>query len=399
MTAPWLHIVGLGEDGMSGLSSAARALVRSADVILGADRHHELTAEAKAERLTWPSPFDAMVEAVRQQAGRRVVVLVTGDPLWYSAGQRLGAAFAPEEVVYHPQVSGLQWAASRMGWPLADIDALTVHGRKVERIIPYLSPGARLLILARDGSTPAEICRILSGHGYGGSKLTALAHLGGPQEARFEGTAMAWTHEVPDFHTLAVECVAEAETALLSRTPGLPDDAFGHDGKLTKREVRAATLAKLCPLRGALLWDVGLGCGSVAIEWMRAASDARAIGIEPRQGRRAMAAANALSLGAPDLEIIEGSAPEALAGLAAPDAVFIGGGLSEPVFDACWAALKTHGRLVANTVTLESETVLLQLFEKHGGELSRISVNRASPVGRLHGWHPMMPVLQWSLNK
>ena len=202
MTAPWLHIVGLGEDGMSGLSSAAMVLVQSAEVILGADRHHELTLEATAERLTWPSPFDAMVDVIRQHAGRRVVVLVTGDPLWFSAGQRLGAAFAPDEVVYHPQVSAFQWAAARMGWPLADIDALTVHGRKPERIIPFLMPGARLLILARDGSTPAEICRILLEHGYGRSKLTALAHLGGPQEARFDGMAADWRHQVPDFHTL-----------------------------------------------------------------------------------------------------------------------------------------------------------------------------------------------------
>lgn len=399
MTAPWLHIVGLGEDGMSGLSSAAMVLVQSAEVILGADRHHELTLEATAERLTWPSPFDAMVDVIRQHAGRRVVVLVTGDPLWFSAGQRLGAAFAPDEVVYHPQVSAFQWAAARMGWPLADIDALTVHGRKPERIIPFLMSGARLLILARDGSTPAEICRILLEHGYGRSKLTALAHLGGPQEARFDGMAADWRHEVPDFHTLAVECVADAGMAVLSRAPGLPDDAFSHDGKLTKREVRAATLAKLCPARNALLWDVGLGCGSVAIEWMRAAPGARAIGIEPRQDRRAMAAVNALTLGVPDLVIIEGAAPDALDGLAAPDAVFIGGGLSAPVFEKCWTALKPHGRLVVNTVTLESEAVVLSLFDKHGGELSRLAVNRAAPVGRLHGWHPLMPVLQWNLNK
>ena len=159
------------------------------------------------------------------------------------------------------------------------------------------------------------------------------------------------------------------------------------------------TLAKLMPMRGALLWDIGAGCGSVAVEWMRGAHYARAVGIEPRADRRAMAAANALALGVPGLRLVEGEAPAALDGLEAPDAVFIGGGLSAEVFGAAWAALKPLGRLVANAVTIESEQVMLALHARHGGDLCKIQVARAEAVGRMSGWKPAMPVIQWSLVK
>ncbi len=399
MTAPWLHIIGIGEDGLDGLSPAVQALVRSAEIIFGSERHHALTEEVSAERATWPSPFSAMPETLIENKGRRIVVLVTGDPLWYSAGTKIGRALGPENIVYHPQLSAFQWAAARMGWSLADAETLTVHGRAPERIVPYFAPGARLLILAKDRTTPAQVASLAAQNGYGPSHLTAISHLGGADETRFDGIASDWSHEVPDFHTLALECIAEPGASVRTRAPGLSDDAFAHDGNLTKREVRAATLAKLGPVRGGLLWDIGLGCGSVAIEWMRAARDARAIGIEPREDRRALAAANALTLGTPDLRIIEGAAPEAISGLDAPDAVFIGGGLSEAVFDTCWQLLKPFGRLVANAVTLESEAVLLRLAEAHGGELVRLSVDRAAEIGSMHGWKPLMPVLQWSLAK
>lgn len=399
MSKPWLHVVGIGEDGMDGLSVAARALVRSAEVLVGSERHHELTAGIDAQRESWPTPFNLMLETLQRHKGRRIVVLVSGDPLWYSAGARLGRAMDPAEIIYHPHISAFQWAGARMGWSMADLATLTVHGRPVERIIPFFEPGARLLILAKDKTTPGEVARLLIDRGYGASSLTALAHLGGPEEQRFGGTASDWQHDVPDLHTLAVECRFDPDARFLSRSPGLPDDAFTHDGNLTKQEVRAATLAKLSPARYALLWDVGLGCGSVAIEWMRAARDAKAIGIEPREDRRALAAANALALGAPELEIVEGEAPEALDGLPEPDAVFIGGGLSQAVFDACWSALKPGGRLVANGVTLESESLLLDLAGRHGGALSRLSVERAEKIGSRHGWKPSMAVTQWSLSK
>ncbi len=399
MTAPWLHIVGIGEDGLDGLTPATRAVVEAAEVILGGDRHHALAADITAERLAWPSPFDAMIATIQGLRGRRAVVLVTGDPLWFSVGARIGRAIDPAEIIYHPQLSAFQLAAARMGWSLPDVETLTVHGRPVAQMIAFIQPDARLLILTTGAETPSQIAEYLASRGYGASKMTVLAAMGGKDEARFEGTASDWNHTVPAFNTLAVECIAAPDAALQPRVPGLADNLFQSDGTMTKQEVRAATLAKLMPMRGALLWDIGCGSGSVAIEWMRAARYARAIGIEPRADRRAMAAANALALGAPKLELVDGSVPAALDGLAAPDAIFIGGGLSRETFDAAWAALRPLGRLVANAVTLESEAELIELHRTFGGELVRISVHRAEPVGRLTGWRPAMPVTQWSLVK
>ncbi|WP_272008139.1 precorrin-6y C5,15-methyltransferase (decarboxylating) subunit CbiE [Roseovarius sp. ZX-A-9] len=399
MTEPWLHIVGIGEEGLAGLLPATRAIVEAAEVIVGGDRHHDLSSAIAAERVAWPSPFDALIDMLRGFKGRRVVVLATGDPLWFSVGARIGRAIDPAEIVYHPQLSAFQLAAARMGWSLADVETLTVHGRPVEQMIAFIQPGARLLILTTGAQTPAQIAGFLTERGFGGSKMTVLAAMGGEREARFDGTAQDWNHTVPAFNTLAVDCVAAPDAALLPRVPGLADDMFRHDGTMTKQEVRAATLAKLMPMRGALLWDIGCGCGSVAVEWMRAARYARAIGIEPRADRRAMAAANALALGTPRLELIEGQVPEALTGLAAPDAVFIGGGLSIETFDAAWEALRPLGRLVCNAVTLESEAVLIALHKAHGGQLVKLQVNRAEPVGNLTGWRPLMPVTQWSVIK
>ncbi len=399
MTDPWLHIVGIGEDGLDGLAPASRAVVESAEVIVGGARHHALVASIGAKLVSWPSPFDALVETLKAMQGRRVVVLASGDPLWFSVGARIGRHIDPGEITYHPQVGAFQLAAARMGWSMADLETLTVHGRPVEQMIVFIQPDLRLLILTTDAETPGQIAAFLSHRGFGQSKMTVLANMGGPDEARFDGMAESWTHKVPPFNTLAVECVAAPDAALLPRVPGLEDALFQHDGTMTKQEVRAITLARLMPMRGALLWDIGTGCGSVAVEWMRAARHTRAIGIEPRADRRAMAAANALALGVPKLELVDGMVPEALAGLAAPDAVFIGGGLSEATFEAAWQALRPLGRLVANTVTLESEALLVKLQKKRGGNLVRISVARAEPLGALTSWQPMRPVTQWSLIK
>ena len=257
-----------------------------------------------------------------------------------------------------------------------------------------VAPGA-----AASADTPTQIARFLTERGFGKSRMTVLSSMGGKDEQRFDATAESWNHTVPAFNTLAVDCIAAPDAALLPRVPGLPDAMFQSDGTMTKQEVRAATLAKLMPMRGALLWDIGCGSGSVAIEWMRGARYTRAIGIEPRPDRRAMAAANALALGTPRLELIDGTVPQALTGLDAPDAIFIGGGLSVETFNAAWAALRPLGRLVANAVTLESEAILLELHKKHGGDLVKLSVARAEPVGPRTGWRPAMPVTQWSLVK
>lgn len=393
----WLHIIGIDENGMDGLTAEARALVEGAEVIMGGDRHPDLGPKVTAERLKWPSPFDAMIDEIKRHKGRRLVVLVTGDPLWYSVGARILRAIPADQVTFHPQLSAFQWASARMGWSLADTETLTVHGRPAEQVIPYLAPCARLLLLTKNKDTPAEIARILTAQGYGASQLTVLGALGGPNETRIDGTAAKWAAKAPAFHLLAVEALADDDAALVPRGPGLPDDAFAHDGKMTKQEVRAATLAKLWPRRGAMLWDIGSGCGSVAIEWMRAARDAEAIGLEPNAKRRALATENAQRLGAPRLKLIDAKAPEGLAGLPTPDAVFIGGGLSPAVIAASISALSRHGRLVANAVTLESEAILIAAHAEHGGELTRIAVSRAEPVGPFRGWRPLMTVTQWSL--
>lgn len=393
----WLHVVGIGEDGMAGLSAAARAVVEAAEVIVGGERHHHLSDAVTAERIGWPSPFDAMIGAIRGLKGRRAVVLVTGDPLWYSVGARLLRGIPAEEIVFHPALSAFQWAAARMGWSLADVETLTVHGRPVGQMIPFIWPDARLLILTTGAGTPGEIAGFLRERGYGPSRMTVLASLGGPAEQRFDGVAETWDAVVPAFNTLAVDCVPGKGAQVTGF--GLPDEMFAGDGTMTKAEVRALTLARLMPMRGALLWDVGAGCGSVGIEWMRMARDARAIAVEPRADRRDWAAANAQALGAPGLRIVAGEAPGALDGLPAPDAVFVGGGLSEEVAEACLAALRPFGRLVANAVTVESEGLLAALQARHGGDLVRIDVARLVPVGGRRGWKPAMPVTQWSLVK
>ena len=271
MTTPWLHIVGIGEDGLDGLTPATRAVVAAAEVILGGDRHHELAGNATAERIAWPSPFDAMIATIKRLRGKRAVILVTGDPLWFSVGARIGRAIDPTEIVYHPQLSAFQLAAARMGWSLPDVETLTVHRRPVAQMIAFIQPAARLLILTTGAETPAQIAAYLTERGYGQSQMTVLAAMGGKDELRFDGMAESWDHAVPAFNTLAVECIAAPDAAMQPRVPGLADALFQSDGTMTKQEVRAATLAKLMPMRGALLWDIGCGSGSVAIEWMRAA--------------------------------------------------------------------------------------------------------------------------------
>ena len=396
---PWLHIVGIGEDGMEGLTPATRAVVEAAEVIVGGDRHHRLSDRVTARRLSWPSPFDDLIDLLKTLKGQRVVVLATGDPLWFSVGARIGRAIDPAEIIYHPQVGAFQMAAARMGWSMADLETLTVHGRPVEQMIAFIQPDQRLLILTTGAETPAQIAHFLSERGFGQSRMTVFANMGAADEARFDGVADSWTHVVPAFNTLAVSCVAAADAALLPRVPGLPDDMFQSDGTMTKQEVRAVTLAKLMPMRGALLWDVGCGCGSVAVEWMRAARYARAIGIEPRPRRRMMAAANAAALGTPKLHLIDGTAPEALAGLAPPDAIFIGGGLSAATFEACLQHLRPLGRLVVNAVTLDSESLLLSLYRQNGGSLVKLQAQRAETFGPVTGWRPLRAVTQYALIK
>jgi precorrin-6B C5,15-methyltransferase / cobalt-precorrin-6B C5,C15-methyltransferase len=327
------------------------------------------------------------------------VILASGDPMWFGVGATLAGRFPLEETMVLPQAGAFSLAAARLGWPLADTATVTLHGRPLDRLALHLAPDARLLVLTEDGQAPAAIARYLTERGWGPSRLIVLERLGGPKERRLDGMAEDWPHAaVADLNILAIECLPGPKAQVLSRVPGLPDYAFTHDGQLTKREVRAATLAAMAPLPGQLLWDVGAGCGSIAIEWRRAEPSAPVIAIERDAARRDLIQRNAAALGVPGLTIVAGEAPAVLKDLPAPDAVFIGGGLTvDGLAEACLAALKPRGRLVANAVTVEGEARLLALHGKHGGQLTRIAVSRAEPVGPFQGWRPLMPVTQWIL--
>ena len=396
----WLSVIGLGEDGLAGLSAAARTLVEQAEVLVGGERHLLMLPPGKAERLPWRRPLADTVGEIAARRGKRVAVLATGDPLWYGVATVLARHFSHEEMLILPGLSAFSLAAARLHWPLAECATITLHGRPLERLALHLAPGKRLLILSEDGGTPAAVAAHLAARGWGESRLTVLERMGGEHERRHDASAANWRPErCADLNTLAVECVAGPAARILSRAAGLPDDAFQHDGQITKRAVRAATLAALAPLPGALLWDVGAGAGSISIEWLRLGGG-RAVAIEREAARAALIAANAAELGVPELEIVAGEAPAALRGLPPPDAVFLGGGVATPgLLEAAWSALAPKGRLVANAVTLAGETRLLEWHGRHGGQLSRIAVADAAPLGGGHTWRPHLPVTQLALSK
>ncbi len=394
----WLSIIGIGQDGAEGLSPLARGLIASAELVVGGARHLDLAAELiKGERLPWPSPMHEAFPAIVARRGRPVVVLASGDPFNFGVGKQIAALVSIDELISVPQPSSFSLAASRLGWPLQRAATISLHGRALEGLIRYLQPGARILALSWDGSTPAKAAGLLRERGFGGSSLAVLEELGGPKERvthrRADGFDLAG---VSALNVIAIEVAASPHSRVIGLSPGLEDDLFESDGQLTKREVRAVTLGALAPRQGELLWDIGLGAGSVAIEWLLRHPSLRAIGVEEREDRAARAMRNALALGTPDLQVIIGRAPQALAGLAPPDAVFIGGGFTDKgVFDAAWAALRSGGRIVANAVTFESETRLQRAFHQHGGELVRIEISKAGKIGGFHGWRAAMPVTQW----
>ena len=397
---PWLSVVGIGEDGLDGLISKARGLIDEAEVLVGGERHLSKVPLGGEQRIDWDGDFDAAFDKIEKMKDRRVVVLASGDPLHYGVGANIVRRFGADQVNVIPAPGAFSLVAADLGWPLADVKCLTVHGRALEAVTLYLTPGRRLLVLSWDGETPEKLAGLLTARGFGPSRITVLGNLGGDDETRTEGTAEKWTGEtVPDLNTIAVECVAGDGADVLSRVPGLPDDAFEHDGLITKREVRAATLARLMPLPGQTLWDVGAGSGAVAIEWLRAEPSAKAFAVERDPKRAAVIARNAANLGVPELKIVEGEAPGILSGIeTVPDAVFVGGGVSVPgLLEACWDALSPGGRLVANGVTLEAEQRLLFFQNEFGGDLTRMAVSRAAPVGpvgKLKTFQPLKQVTQ-----
>lgn len=396
----WLSIVGIGEDGLGGLSAAARALVLEADLLIGGERHLAMVPQkTDQERIAWAaSQLLAQADGLAQYKGRRCCVLASGDPMWFGIGATLSKRIPASEMTVVPHPGAFALAAARLLWPLDAVDCLSLHGRPLDLLNAFLTPGARLLLLTENGAAPAKIAAHLATRGFGSTQLTVLEHLGGATENVQTGTAKDWPHQTcADLNLLAVEV---KDGPGLTRLAGLEDDLYLHDGNITKREIRAVTLARLSPFPGDLLWDVGAGSGSISIEWLRADRRNRAIAIEHKEARRSMIAQNALALGVPQLEVKAGSVPEALHGLPEPDAIFIGGGITtDGLIERCWRALKPGGRLVANVVTLEGESVLEQARREHGGDLARFSVQRAEPVGRFHGWHAMMPVTQWSVTK
>ncbi|MBB3083471.1 precorrin-6y C5,15-methyltransferase (decarboxylating) subunit CbiE [Geodermatophilus sabuli] len=396
-------VVGVGADGWDGLPPRSRRAVEDADVLRGSARQLAIVPDdVRAERLPWPSPMaPALATLPEAHPGRRVVVLASGDPMLSGVGTSLVRLFGPDAVAVLPHPSSVTLACARLGWAVEETAVVSVVGRPVELLAPHVTPGRRLLVLGSDARAPAAVAQRLAGWGYGASRLTALACLGGPDERRFTGTAAGWPHAETDPLVLtAVEVVADAGTEPWPTTPGLPDAAYAHDGQLTKRDVRAVTLARLVPLPGQLLWDVGAGAGSIGIEWMRVHPTCRAVAVESHPGRAGRIGHNAARLGVPDLRVVPGRAPEALAGLPRPDAVFVGGGATGAgVLDACWAALGPGGRLVVTAVTVESEALLAQWRARVGGSLTRLSVAHAEPVGSFTGWRPAMPVTIWSVTR
>ena len=398
---PWLAVVGIGEDGVAGLAPVGRALIETAEVLVGGVRHLGMVSLGDAERLVWERPLDRTIEAIAQRRGRNVTVLASGDPLWYGVGVTLARCFPPAEMTIVPQPSAFSLAAARLGWPVADCATITLHGRPLDTLRLHLAPGRRILALSEDGDTPRAVAQLLTGHGWGPSRLAVLAHLGGEREAVVEEEAQGWgERRVAALNTMAITCRSTPGVRALPLIAGLPDDAFEHDGQLTKREVRAATLAALAPLPGETLWDVGAGCGSIAIEWLRAGAGRSAVAIERVPNRAAVIARNANSLGVPELRVINGTAPEALDDLPVPEAIFAGGGIGEPgLLPLLWTRLRPGGRLVANVVTAQGEARLLDWQMSHGGVLTRIAVSRAEPVGPHHVWRSLAPVTQLAVTK
>ena len=400
--APWLSIVGIGEDGLDGLSPAARRCIERAELVVGGARHLALAEGVGAgQRMAWPSPLTDAIPRLLEWKGRPVCVLASGDPFLYGVGVTLAAHVPAEEMICLPAPSAFSLAAARLGWPLQECALVSLHGRAFERIVPQLQPGARILALSWDGTTPGRLASFLTGRRMGRSRLVVLEAMGGTRErvtaAAAETFALA---EVDPLNLVALEIVAERDAPVLSLAAGLPDVWFENDGQITKREIRAMTLSALAPRQGQLLWDVGAGSGSVGIEWMLRHPAMRAIAVETRPDRAARIHRNALALGAPGLEIREGEAPAALAGLPTPDAVFIGGGATDPaVLDAAWAALPEGGRFVVNAVTLETQAELMRRHAVLGGDLVSVQIARADAVGPFHGWRPAMPVVQWAITK
>jgi precorrin-6Y C5,15-methyltransferase (decarboxylating) len=398
ITKPWLSIVGIGEDGWDGLSKAAREAVAAADRIYGGARHLAFVPPGEAELCAWKSPISQSVDEIVLEHHSRgaVVVFASGDPMLHGIGPLLTRRLDAAEYRVIPQVSAFSLACARLGWPIAETMLLSLVHEPVETVARSLFPSQRLIVYSRDRSSPDALVHLLREHGYGRSRVTVFERVGGSAEKRSDAIASEWSPcEFADLNLVAIDCAVAPGAQSLSLVPGLPDDAFDSDGQLTKREVRAATLARLAPLPGQLLWDVGAGTGTIGIEWMRVHRSCRCIAFEQKEDRAARIRLNANRLGTPGLQVVLGSAPSTFEGQQQPDAIFLGGGVSAPgLLEACWERLRAGGRLVANTVTVAGEASLAAWQAEHGGELVRVAVSRAAYIGDMLAWRPLSPITQ-----
>lgn len=397
-----MTVVGIGADGWNGLTGAARAAVEAAEVVLGGDRHLAMLPGADDQvRQAWPAPLrSGLSDLLAAHEGRAVVALASGDPLVSGIATTLIDVLGADHVEVLPALSSVALARARMRWSAESTEVVTLVGRDPHTVARSLAPGLRLLVLSSDGSTPAEIAALLTAAGYGASTMAVLADLGACHETRIDGVAATWADRpAPALNVIAIELVSSG-ARVMGLGPGLPDDAFEHDGQITKRDVRASALARLAPSPGQLLWDVGAGAGSVAVEWMRAHATCHAIAVEQREDRAERIARNAATHGVPGLEVVTGRAPDVLGSLGAPAAIFVGGGATEPgLLDACWEALLPGGRLVVHGVTLQTEALLAHQFAELGGELTRLHVEHAAPIGTFTGWTPSRAITQWAVIK
>ena len=398
----WLSIVGIGEGGLGDLSQVARGLVDRSSIIVGGKRHLAMLApNDERVQIVWTSPIEETIDLILNYRGTPVCVLASGDPLCYGIGVTLLRYISISEMTILPAPSTFSLICAKLGWSLTDVETLSLCGRSPDFLAGILAPGSQLAILSADASTPQIVADLLVKRGYGGTQMTVFEHLGGERERTLSDIARSWSKtDVAALNAIALECRSDAGMTSLNRLPGLLDGAYHHDGQLTKREVRAITLAALAPMPGELLWDVGAGCGSIGIEWLRSHRLCRAIAIEQHDRRLQFIADNMAALGTPHLQLIQGKAPAALQDLPTPDAIFIGGGTtSEGLLDTCWTALRSGGRLVANAVTVESELQLLDWHRQVGGELTRIAIQRTQPIGNFLGWKPLIPVTQLVVTK
>lgn len=406
MTATaWLSVIGLGERGQEDLTTQAKNCLDNAELLVGGHRHLSLIQPDNRPHLLWRTSLDETCQEIAQWRGKQVCILATNDPFCYGIGKVLRRHFSLEEMTIFPAPSAFSLACARLGWSLEEIDTLSLHGRPISLLYPVLQPNNHVLLLTENRHTPQAVARLLCLCGFGASQMIVLEHLGGLKERRQTGIARTWNiqdHNIADLHVLALVCLPdETYTTPLPCIPGLPDHVFSHDGNLTKREVRAVTLAMLAPSPGHLLWDIGAGCGSISVEWVRSNPRCRAVAVERQRSRLALIESNRERLGCPYIEILHGTAPQCLTDLKPPNAIFIGGGLtdtqnSKALLQTCWSALLPHGRMVINAVTVQAEHCLVEWFERHGGTLTRLQTTRATPLGIHTAWKPLRPVTQYT---